>query len=157
MKKINKVIIASIITIMSIVFICVNIFWIDYNNSYKSLISGYENLEKFYMKKIDDYTLTIKPPRYLSFVGNFAISDLDTSLLIWPDINEKGNSKFGLIIYDEELNHGYRFYVDSDLNYIDEGNSEFDEEEVMKIKKLLSKYSNKLKQMKVIAFKEWNL
>lgn len=154
MIKNSKFIYGIIIFIIS-AFIIWNIVWIINYNEYSKLCVGYKKYNKTMGKQIENYNCTLKCPDYLSFQGNFAISKDNISIIIWPDLFINETYTFGLRIFDEQLNHGYMFYVDNQLNYLDIPENKFTKKETEIINKILNKNINELKEMKSLAKEEW--
>lgn len=134
-----------------------NILWVANYNKYLKLSEGYKKYYKTMGKQIENYNCTLKCPNYFSFQGNFAISNDNLSIIIWPDLFINGNYKFGLRIFDEKLNHGYLFYVDNQLNYLDIPENHFSDDEVKVIKEILNKNMAQLEKMNYIAKREWGI
>lgn len=158
MKAANKSKIAfGIVFLMIASFIVWNIIWAINYSAYSKLSAGYEKYYKTMGKKIGLYNYTLKCPNYFSFHGNFAITNDNLSIIIWPDLFIRGGYTYGLKIFDRQLNHGYMFYVDSELNYLDIPENNFSDEEIKIIIEILNKNSDELKKMCVLAKNEWDI
>lgn len=111
-----------------------NIIWLVNYYQFSTPKEGYEKNVKTYSKEIDNYLISYGKPEYLQFTGNYGISNYgDTlSIILWPPRIFEKEMKYGVILYDEEEDHGYMFYVDKDLNYIADDTLEFEVEEEAK-------------------------
>lgn len=79
----------------------------------------YDNDGITYFRKDSYYIYSVAEPRYLSFVGNYAVDSVGgraETLVIWPKLFNIGSPQYGVEIWDEDAQ--YDFYVDEDLNYI---------------------------------------
>lgn len=155
MKK--NILFKKLIHIMISIFILLNILWMSNYMTYSNYAKSYEKIPKIYICKKDGYTLAVKKPNYLSFTGNFAVSNKDISYIIWPGLFMNGKYEHGLTIYDRNIDHGYMFYVNSELNYIDIDNNKFSDSEVDIINALLEKNNETLDIMRRLAIEEWGL
>ena len=142
--KVVAIIIFSLILIYTLL-------WFSNYKRYKDIINeDYLNIEGVYSLAIDKYTYTIKPPFYLSFTGNLAISNNESgfALIIWPkNFMEKEN------VYGVTLNkdgESYSFYVDNNFKYINNKENEkvYDKDMEKKIKNLINDNKNELLEMK---------
>lgn len=153
----NKNVLYRIVFVIVLVFVLLNIAWMLNYLTYSKYTEGYEKIPKTFIKKVGAYTLTVKKPNYLSFTGNYAISTEDLSYIIWPKLLKDGEYEHGLTIYDTSIDHGYMFYVDSELSYIDVPGNRFTELEVKSINNLLNKNTEELNAIRQIAIEEWDL
>lgn len=145
-----------IILILIILFLIWNIVWAVNFYCYHKTTEGYEKSPVSYIKSGKDYTYTVVKPHYLSFTGNFAITNNKAlSLIIWPGIFFKGDSEYGIGIYDHRSEETYRFYVDKNLKYLEDKNDVYSDLEEKRIKKLLKKYEGNLEKMLQLANLEW--
>lgn len=140
------------------VLLIYHIAWFLNYNKYMGYSKGYQRLNDTYMKSEDIFTYTIAPPLYPSFVGNFGISLNDSSLglVIWPSFF-KGESNFGIIVFEDNLVRGYQVYVDKNMKYQDEKNNVYDVNEKEKIILLIKGKEEYLNQMKKYSHNEWGI
>ena len=102
-------------------------------------------------------TLTIDPPSYFSFTGNYAISDNGSlSVIIWPKPFMIGAPKYGVSIYDNNNGIIYRFYVDKCYKYAYIPENTYTNEEIKCINSIMVGYKQTIKNMDSIIHKEWN-
>ena len=110
----KKKLVTHILLILFSFFLIWNIVWAVNFYTYYRFSSGYIKSPVSYIKSGKDYTYTVACPAYLSFTGNFALTNNDNlSLIIWPALFMRGNSEYGVGIYDEKLDSTYRFYVNN--------------------------------------------
>lgn len=69
----------------------------------------------------------------------------------------KDFNEYGIIIYDEVEGQGYMFYVDDELNYLNNSKNQFTDIEKGKIEELLKEYSTELNKMYDLAKSEWDI
>ncbi|PXV95384.1 hypothetical protein C8E03_10112 [Lachnotalea glycerini] len=155
----KKKIIIIVLSSLFIIFMIRNLIWYLNFNKYENYISNeYELYVKSYGKTLNGYSYTIKQPEFYSFTGNFAINNnADISIIIWPELFMKGDMRIGMELVDAENNHGYRFYVDKELNYMVDKKNNFTEEEITQIQNLLDKKKEEIGKMYRLAKKEWDL
>ena len=158
MKRLKKSKMRTVLLkIVLVSFIIWNIVWVLNYSSYLKYTDGYEKQKVSMVKKIGTYNYTVKSPRYLSFTGNFAINNGLISCIIWPNLFISGKYEYGLRIYDNEIDHGYMFYVDEKLNYLNIPKNDFSDEELKIIDNILKKNKKELGKIRRLAIKEWHL
>ncbi len=158
MSKKKRSIMRYMLQILLGFFLIWNIVWSVNFYTYYKFSSGYMKSPVSYIKSGKDYTYTVACPRYLSFTGNFALTNNDNlSIIIWPAIFMLGNSEYGAGIYDEMSDSTYRFYVDEDLKYLYKNEMGYSDSEEKTIQILLGKYQKDLHKMRRLAYDEWNI
>ncbi len=152
-KRVLKYIILTIVFL----FLVWNILWAINFHDYHKKTSGYEKTPMSYVKSGRQYTYTVVCPSYLSFTGNFAITNNEElSLIIWPGAFIKDKMEYGIGIYDPKSEDTYRFYIDKNLEYHKERNDFYSDLEEDRIRRLLHKYKQDLEIMLELANSEWN-
>lgn len=141
-------------------FLIYNIIWFFNYKSYGSISDDYEKFDGMYVKEDKrkfDYTWSY--PKYLSFTGNYAITNEDDtlSLIIWPKSLLKKESRFGLQIYSKVKKEGYMFYIDREMNYLYPENIDFSEKQEEEILKLMKAHETEIKDLMELADKEWEI
>jgi hypothetical protein len=131
------------------------IWFANYYTFYKDS-AGYEKYKVNYAKFVDGYSFTLQCPRYPSFTGNYAVGNETAGLIIWPGFFARGDTAYGLELYSEQKKMYYRFYVDSDMKFLDVSNN-FTNTEKKIILSLLDKYNVEIKEIFQLAVKEWSL
>lgn len=149
------------ILIAGIVFVLLwNVIWAANYLKYRQKGEGYENYQNKFSNVKDGYSYTVKCPDLFSFTGNYAVTNEDNTitLIVWPKLFLKGafeEYKMGLQIYDNEMSHGYMFYIDSNLAYIRNENNPFTPEEEETIERLLEKRQEGLREIYQLARNEF--
>ncbi len=111
-----------------------------------------------YGKNVSGINYTVKKPGYPTFQGNFAINNGGTiSLIIWPGVFFSGEYEYGLMIYDNDIEHGYMFYVDEDLQYIDTEKNKYVEEYRVIILEFLETHVQELQEILQLVQEEWGI
>lgn len=124
---------------------------------YEKHAQNYSKTPQGYYKEINDYVCGIAAPEYLRFTGNYAIiSDDRSGIIIWPKKLFWGKTEYGIEIPVDET-YMYRFYADTNLNYLRDEELEYSKAEETEIKKLLETHKDTLSAMMQVVKKEWNL
>lgn len=109
-----------------------------------------------YVKSGEKYTYTVACPTYLSFTGNFALTNNDDlSLIIWPSLFMCDSGEYGIGIFDQEKNFTYRFYVDNNLQYLNVKENNYSDDEERYLHELLDEHRKELNEMHQLAKIEW--
>lgn len=134
-----------------------NFTWYLNLSNYQKITGGYNLYRNTYSKKVNNYNYTIKPPNYFSFQGNYAISNRkDTiSLIIWPDTFFNEDFRYGLMIFDVEIDYGYMFYINKDIQFLDRHQNDFSEKDIVMINKMLNKHYQEITKIMSLAESEW--
>lgn len=147
--------------LLFLAIIC-TVIWLANYLQYQKYSFGYEDYGLCLGKTTEDYQYSLKYPGFASFTGNFAISNKNDTIgiIIWPKPFLAGNFeeyKTGLRIYDNDINHGYMFYVNSHMEYLPHKKNYFSEEDEAYIRKFLKENKNEINKMYSAAKKEWRL
>lgn len=134
-----------------------NIAWFMNWYPYERQAQNYSKSPHHYYREIDDYVGVVAAPKYLQFVGNYAITNENRfGIIIWPKKLFWGKTEYGIEIPVDE-NYIYRFYVDKNLNYLSDDGMGYNAAEEIEIKELLEVHKATLYAMMQVAKEEWDL
>lgn len=151
MKKYKKILIIFVSLILLYNLAWVGVFYLKYT-PYTENIPKREN--GIYLLSERGYHYSVKKPSYLSFTGNLAITndEDDLSLIIWPLLT--GGYEYGLQILGEN-NNFYSVMVDSDMNYLDDENSESMDKDL--VNSLINKRAVEIEALKSEVNRIWGI
>lgn len=158
--KLKNRIAFKIFVVIVIIFIVYSVLWYINSMFYEYPSKEYGKFDGYYVKTdMNGFSYTLSRPGYVSFTGNYAITNADDTLsvLIWPRNLFNNDNIYGVQIYDEATEHGYMFYVDSDFSYIETSANRFSEDDISQIRYLLDLNTVQLKQMHRLIKNEWKL
>ena len=155
----NKKVIKILVTIL-LIFSAYSLLWCINSMFYEKPTQEYEKFDGYYVKTDENgFSYTLSKPGYLSFTGNYAITNSDDtlSILVWPHNLFNKNDIYGIQIYNDINQHGYMFYVDKKLQYTANSLNKFSKDEINEINELLKLNAIELNKMNKIIEKEWKL
>lgn len=106
---------------IAILFAIINVVWfVRCKVIYDGYADGFtvdEEVGICYMVDEDGYIYDVKKPSYLKYTGSLSVTkDLESSLIIWPGLNEE--TSYGMLVnYDDSM---YQLYVTAQGELVDD-------------------------------------